>query len=182
MKKIPLLLVWVVMLFAFSLRAQNIALNKPTTVSSSEAVGTPGSAAVDGNTTTRWSSAFSDPQWIYVDLGANYNISRVKITWEAALGKDYQIQTATSTAGPWATIKTITGNTALVNDNTGLVGTGRYVRIYGTARGTGYGYSIYELEVYGTSAGRMAMTEDQNENHAVRTYPNPVTDTYFVEG
>ncbi|MGV9273863.1 discoidin domain-containing protein [Streptomyces griseosporeus] len=26
--------------------------------------------AVDGNPSTRWSSAFSDPQWIRVDLGA----------------------------------------------------------------------------------------------------------------
>jgi beta-glucosidase len=148
MKKILPLLIWVVMCCAFSLGAQNIALNKPTTVSSTEAVGTPGSAAVDGSATTRWASAFSDPQWIYVDLGTTYNINRVKITWEAALGKDYQVQTAATTSGPWTAIKTITGNTALVNDHTGLSGSGRYLRIYGTARGTGYGYSIYELEVY----------------------------------
>src|SRR5688572_27525017 len=31
-----------------------------------------GSRAVDGNaTTTRWSSAFSDPQWITLDLGSS---------------------------------------------------------------------------------------------------------------
>ena len=30
----------------------------------------PASAAVDGNAGTRWSSAFSDPQWLQVDLGA----------------------------------------------------------------------------------------------------------------
>jgi beta-glucosidase len=142
------LLVVMAMLCAFSMHAQNLALNKTTTVSSAEAVGTPGSAAVDGNATTRWSSTFSDPQWIYVDLGQSYNINRVKITWEAALGKDYQIQTATATAGPWTTIKTVTGNTALVNDLTALTGSGRYLRMYGTARGTAYGYSVFELEVY----------------------------------
>ncbi len=49
----------------------NLALNKSVTVSSTENDGTPGSAAVDGNTGTRWSSAFSDPLWIYVDLGAS---------------------------------------------------------------------------------------------------------------
>lgn len=129
----------------------NLALSKPVTVSSTENSNFPGSSAVDGNTGTRWSSAFSDPQWIYVDLGATYSISRVKITWEAAYGRDYLVQTS-SNASSWTTIKTISGNTTLTNDHTGLNGSGRYVRIYGTVRGTAYGYSIYELEVYGASS------------------------------
>ncbi|WP_165821952.1 Ig-like domain-containing protein [Hymenobacter edaphi] len=140
-----------------STTAVNLALNKPTVTSSTENSGTPGSAAVDGNTTsTRWSSAFADPQWIYVDLGASYNVSRVKLTWEAAYGKDYLVQVS-SDAATWTTIRTVTGNTTLVNDHTGLSGTGRYVRLYGTARavinGASYGYSLYELEVYGTATG-----------------------------
>lgn len=130
----------------------NLALNKPTFTSSTENGGTPGSAAVDGDATTRWSSAFADPQWLYVDLGASYSLSRVKLIWEGAYGKDYQIQTSAD-ASTWTTIKTVTGNTALTNDLTGLSGTGRYVRLYGTARGTQYGYSLYELEVYGTATG-----------------------------
>ncbi|OON66039.1 hypothetical protein B0919_22645 [Hymenobacter sp. CRA2] len=132
--------------------ATNLALNKPTFTSSTENTGTPGSAAVDGNAaSTRWSSAFADPQWLYVDLGASYNVSRVKLTWEGAYGRDYLVQVSADAAN-WTTIKTVSGNTALINDHTGLSGTGRYVRMYGTARGTTYGYSIYELEVYGTAA------------------------------
>jgi hypothetical protein len=125
----------------------NLALNKPA-VASSIAGGNNAAAAVDGIATSRWESAFADPQWIYVDLGSPTAINRVKITWENAYGKDYQIQTSPD-ASAWTTIKTVTGNTTLVNDNTGLSGNGRYVRIYGTARGTGWGYSIFELEVYG---------------------------------
>ncbi|AHJ99786.1 carbohydrate-binding protein [Hymenobacter swuensis] len=136
--------------------ATNLALNKLTVTSSTENSGTPGSAAVDGNTTsTRWGSAFADPQWIYVDLGASYNVNRVKLTWEAAYGKDYLVQVSPD-ATNWTTIKTVTGNATLTNDHTGLTGTGRYVRMYGTARavinGASYGYSLYELEVYGTAA------------------------------
>ncbi len=52
----------------------------------------------------------------------------------------------------WSPLKSVTGNTTLVNDHTGLSGAGRYVRINCTARGTEWGYSIYELEVYGTEA------------------------------
>ncbi|UOQ73140.1 Ig-like domain-containing protein [Hymenobacter cellulosilyticus] len=129
----------------------NLALNKPTTTSSTEAPEFGGALAVDGNATTRWASAWADPQWIYVDLGARYNVSRVKLSWEAAHGKDYLVQVSNDAAS-WTTVKTVTGNTTLTNDHTGLSGAGRYVRIYGTARGTTYGYSLYELEVYGTPA------------------------------
>ncbi|MDQ1745327.1 MAG: hypothetical protein QOE23_3666, partial [Pseudonocardiales bacterium] len=55
----------------------NVALNKTATASSTENAGTPASAAVDGNTGTRWSSAFSDPQWLEVDLGSSQSICGV---------------------------------------------------------------------------------------------------------
>lgn len=130
--------------------ATNIALNKSVTVSSVEEAGFEGPKAVDGSATTRWSSTQAvDPQWISVDLGASYAVTGVKVTWEAAYATAYQVQISTD-GSTWTNLKSITGNTALVNDHTGLSGTGRYIRIYGTARGTVYGYSIYELEVYGT--------------------------------
>lgn len=128
--------------------SNNLALGKSVVTSSNENSGLTGAKAVDGNTTTRWSSLFSDPQWMYIDLGSNVNVNRVKITWEAAAASNYKIQTS-SDATTWTDIKTITGNTALVNDHTGLTGGGRYVRVYGTTRKTTYGYSIFELEVYG---------------------------------
>jgi hypothetical protein len=130
--------------------SSNLALNKTTVTSTVEAAGLEGNKAVDGSATTRWASAYADPSWIYVDLGASYSINRVKITWEAAYGRDYLVQVSPD-ASSWSTIKTVAGNTALSNDWTGLSGTGRYVRMYGTARGTAWGYSIYEFEVYGTS-------------------------------
>jgi hypothetical protein len=131
----------------------NLALNKTGVASSLETSAFAASLAFDGNTTgTRWASVEAvDPQWIYVDLGATYAVNRVKITWEAAYGKDFLVQVSAD-ATTWTTIKTVSGNTALVDDYTGLSGSGRYVRIYGTARGTAYGYSIYEVEVYGAAA------------------------------
>ncbi len=129
----------------------NLATAKPVTVSSTEVGSNIASNATDNSYSSRWSSLYADPQWISVDLGTNYNVNRVKIAWEAAYGKDYQIQVS-SDAINWTNIKTITGNTTLTNDLTGLAGIGRYLRMYGTARGTTYGYSIYALEVYGTIA------------------------------
>lgn len=127
----------------------NLSLNKPVTVSST-ADNCPGPNAVDGNTGTRWSSAYSDPQWIYVDLGSDYNINRVVLRWEAAYGKSYQIQVSNDAIN-WTNIYSTTSGSGGVNDLTGLSGSGRYVRMYGTQRGATYGYSLWEFEVYGSS-------------------------------
>ena len=70
----------------------NIALNKPATASSVESGSTPASAVNDGNKSTRWSSAFSDPQWIRIDLQSAYNITGARIFWEAAAAKNFEIQ------------------------------------------------------------------------------------------
>ncbi|MEI9863290.1 MAG: discoidin domain-containing protein [Limisphaerales bacterium] len=126
----------------------NLALNKPVVVSSTQS-GYPATNAVDGNAGTRWSSASSDPQWLYVDLQASYNITRVRLNWEAAYAKSYQIQVS-SNAVNWVSIYSTNSGGGGIEDLTGLSGTGRYVRMYGTVRATIYGYSLYELEVYGT--------------------------------
>jgi len=104
---------------------------------------------VDGNLGTRWSSAHQiDPQWIYVDLGSTQSIGHVTLRWEAAYGKSYQIQTSPD-ATTWTTIYSTTTGDGGVDDLTGLIGSGRYVRMNGTVRAlTLYGYSLWEFEVY----------------------------------
>lgn len=157
----------------------NLALNRPAFSSSNENNTLIPSNAVDGNMSTRWSSQFSDPQWIYVDLGATYNLNRVVLRWEAAYGKAYQIQTSTN-ASTWTTrYSTTTGNGA--TDDITLSGSGRYVRIYGTQRfNTGWGYSLWEIEVYGTAAAARGVleepiTQDQEiKEESAAVYPNPV--------
>ncbi|HEV2346708.1 MAG TPA: discoidin domain-containing protein [Actinocrinis sp.] len=124
----------------------NAALGRPTTASSTENAGTPAIDATDGNTGTRWSSAFSDPQWLQVDLGSTQSICQVVIMWETASAKAYQIQVSND-ATNWTSIYSTTtgpGGTETLN----ISGSGRYIRMYGTARNTQYGYSIWEFQVY----------------------------------
>jgi hypothetical protein len=135
----------------------NLALGKPATASSVENAGTTANLAVDGNTGTRWSSAFSDPQWLTVDLGAPTAIGRVRLIWEAAYATAYQIQVSNDNVN-WTAIKTVTGGTGATQDWTGLSGAGRYVRMYGTTRATGYGYSLWEFEVYGSTGATATAT------------------------
>jgi len=127
-----------------------LSQGKPATASSTEGAAYPASAAVDGDPGTRWASAWSDPQWLQVDLGASATLSKVVLTWEN-YATAYQIQVSDD-AAHWTTVSataTGTGGTQTLP----VSGSGRYVRMYGTTRVTGYGYSLWEFQVYGSADG-----------------------------
>jgi len=125
----------------------DIAQGRPTTSSTNENAGTLAPAATDGNSGTRWSSAFSDPQWLRVDFGQRYNISKVTLTWEAAYASRYQIQTSDD-GSTWTQIySTATGTGGKQTLN--VSGVGRYIRMYGTKRATPWGYSLWDFQVLG---------------------------------
>lgn len=107
--------------------------------------------AVDGNAQTRWSSQYADPQWISQDLGSVARVTEVQLSWEAAYGRDYSIQ-GSKDGSTWTTIKSVTGADGGSDVHTGLSADARYVRVYGTQRGTAWGYSLWELRVYGTTS------------------------------
>jgi hypothetical protein len=120
----------------------------PATASSAENGSFTAPMAVDGNAGTRWSSAFSDPQWLQVDLGASHTISQVTLNWETAAAKAFQIQ-ASADGATWTTLASTT-TSAGGNQTLAVTGSGRYVRMYGTQRTTQYGYSLWEFGVYGS--------------------------------
>jgi hypothetical protein len=135
---------------AASCGTANVALNKTATASSVQSASFPPSAAVDGNTGTRWSSAFSDPQWLEVDLGSAQSVCQVVLTWEAAYATAFQIQVSADNS-TWTSIYSTvsgTGGTQTLN----VSGSGRYIRMYGTARATQYGYSLWEFQVFATGS------------------------------
>jgi hypothetical protein len=163
-----------------SLLAQNLALKKAAIASSTTQSDRTANAAFDGDkTSSRWESISSDPQYIIVDLGSVQDIARVRLFWENARGKDFTLAVSSVTTDPsdaswtnvvngsWITVQDTKGNTALLNDYT-FRQSGRYIRMYGTARVLGYGYSIYEFEVYAynpnpnLALGKMA-TGDLND-------------------
>ncbi len=127
-----------------------ISQGKPASASTVENGGTPAYAANDGNTTTRWSSAASDPQWLAIDLGNTATISQVVLRWEVAYARSFQVQTSPDNV-TWTSIYSTTTGTGGVQ-TLNVTGSGRYVRVYGTARGTPYGYSLYEFQIFGVLA------------------------------
>ncbi|MFI6508395.1 glycosyl hydrolase family 8 [Streptosporangium sp. NPDC050855] len=129
-----------------------LSQGRPATSSSNEDGTLLPAAAFDGSTGTRWASAEGhDPEWLRVDLGASATVSRVRLLWEAAYATSYRIEVSPDGSAWTQVYATTTGNGG--TDDLTLSGTGRYVRMYGLSRGTPYGYSLYEMEVYGTRGG-----------------------------
>ena len=131
----------------------NLALGK-TAVASTSYSGFPASNVTDGDVFSRWSSLYSDNEWIYVDLGAVYTINRVVLRWENAYGHSYQLQVSND-AATWSNVYSTTTGDGGVDDITlSAPASGRYVRLLGIQRGLPpYGYSLFEFEVYGGGGG-----------------------------
>ena len=118
---------------------------------------------VDNSFTSRWSTTPSananQTEWIKIDLGASYALSRVTVSWENANADSYYIMASNSNVAPdpnnaaWAKLN-LTGksNQARLDDQAVTL-TGRYLAVYCYHKSQQYGYSIYEIQAYGQLAG-----------------------------
>ena len=131
-----------------------LSLNRPATASSVGERGHGRQLAVDGNTGTRWSSAFCDPQWITVDLGATANITARAPQLGGRL-RDRVSDPGLAEQQHLDDGHDVTGGDGGIDDHN-MTTSGRYVRMNGTARATAYGYSLWEFEVYGTAGSPTA--------------------------
>ncbi|SHI30787.1 glycosyl hydrolase [Pseudobutyrivibrio xylanivorans] len=142
---------------------ENIAYNRPVTVSSVEGAGLEGSKLVDADGNTRWSSQYQDNQYVIVDLGQSKSISKVRIDWEAAYASQYQIQISNDNSS-WTTVYenyNANGSDAVIDFNPVNA---RYVKIYCIKRATSYGFSIYEFEIYENSSSQNTSTNNGTAN------------------
>jgi endoglucanase Acf2 len=145
---------------------QDVAVGKAVTTSSDESSGVAGAYAVDGQANTRWSSGFSDDQWIQVDLGQVLPVDSIQLDWERAYASTFQVQVRNDPSDPWTTVvdeaKGAGGNESYDLSHVSA----RYVRMLGGTRATSYGYSLYEFGVYSTQG---APTPDLALNTPVTT-------------
>lgn len=115
------------------------------TASSSPNQGNNAPKAIDGNATTRWESAQTNDQWLQFDFGAKTPVGYMKLSWENAYGKEYAIE-ASDDGGTWYSLRYVSGGKGGVEEFFNLNANVRYLRIKGVARGTQYGYSLFEVE------------------------------------
>lgn len=123
----------------------NLALHQPV-YASSTSYGDPGMVA-DGNDGTRWASNSRDDEWIYVDLGATQSVNGVGLNFEYAYAKSYKIDVSDD-AKTWKEIYSGTEGRVGLQQVTFPEVAARYVRMRGVERGSYFGYSLYDFEVY----------------------------------
>jgi len=139
----------------------NVAMGKTATASSADDPGRVAKYAIDGSMNSRFSSSYTDNEWLSVDLGKAYLLNFVILTWEKSYGKDFNI--LFSNNGTFTDLYTdsiqvrnhvLTNNSVAGVDSLHLKsGTvARYVRMQGIHRSTVYGYSLWEMQVMGTTS------------------------------
>jgi hypothetical protein len=127
----------------------NLAKGRKAYPSSTESSAYSAAKVTDGSIETSWHSVSgTEKQWIYVDLGQHYSLSRVRLTWDsAAYASEYTIQTMVS-SNNWATIYRTTSGDGGVDDIR-LNAVGRYIRVFATKRSsTARNYVLKEFEIY----------------------------------
>jgi hypothetical protein len=136
------------------------------------------SRAIDGiesDDAKRWISAVKDNQWLKVDLGSGYEISKVDILWAGDTTKTYTVQISTN-GYKWTDFASgITdGQLTDFNSHTSS-GRGRYVRILALSRHNNtYGNSIRELGIYGVPS---TISTTTTSSGVVATAASPSTGT-----
>lgn len=103
--------------------------------------------ANDGNADTRWSSEYRDDEWLCVDLGKSEVIGGVGMNWEDAYAKAYKIEVSDDNSNWRQVYQTSNGRVGAQKISFPEV-SARYVRMHGIERGSGWGYSLFDFEVY----------------------------------
>ncbi len=127
--------------------ADSLGAHRPAVASSTEDAGTLGAQnAFDGRATTRWASAVGPTAWIYVDLGQVRTFHHVELTWETAYAESYAVQVSNDAKNWTSVYQTAGGHGGF--EAIDVTGTGRYVRVLCTKRGTPWGYSLWEVGIF----------------------------------
>ena len=180
--------------------SSNLALNQSATSSGNQYAQYPASDAVDGSTSTIWSTdAEGYPQSLEVDLGDIYSINATELVCYQDRAYQFTVEVKTTSGGSYTQVVDRTANTtpgtALVpiSDNFAITDA-RYVKIT-IAGASGYAgnyISLSEFRVFGwsqSSGARIASGESLNpeevsisEEADILIYPNPARSMLTIKG
>ena len=115
--------------------------------------------AFDGNLGLRYAAAsYESGVTLGVDLGKTYKVSSVAFKWENAYATEYNIQVSKD-GKAYDTVKTMTADKAeTIEVPLDEAVEARYVRIECVKNAINYGYSLWEMGVYGTEVAEVETT------------------------
>lgn len=116
----------------------------------------PAAYVCDGRRDTRWSSPATDPQWVQIDMGRPATLCGMTILWETAFSIEYVVEVSEDGERWRKAFSTAAGdgNTDYIHFSPVVA---RFVRVTGLKRATGWGHSIWEIDLHGPSE---QMTEE----------------------
>lgn len=125
----------------------DLALGKPVYASSEENEIYCKNNIVSPDPSTRWSSNYSDSEWIYIDLRKVNKIERILLNWEISYAKSFEIQISND-AVSWKKIYSTSNGNGGIEEVTGLGYEARYIKLICLERATIYGYSLWQISVF----------------------------------
>jgi hypothetical protein len=106
--------------------------------------------AIDGVSTTRWSSDKAAEQWLALDLGKVVTVASLSINWQTAYSKAYVVESSPDNGvTPWK-ILAVSGATKSGVQSVNALAVTRYVRIRSTQATSWGNVSIIDVQVLGT--------------------------------
>lgn len=105
--------------------------------------------AIDGLSSTRWSSAKNADQWLALDLGKVVVIDSLKINWQTAYSKSFWIESSADGISNWTNVSTSSASAPGVQTVLAPTST-RYVRIHSSVPTTFGNVSVIDVQVLGT--------------------------------
>ena len=126
--------------------------------------------AFDGNLGSRYAAtSYESGVTLGVDLGKTYKVSSVAFKWEGAYATEYNIQVSKD-GKAYDTVKTMTADKAeTIEVPLDEAVEARYVRIECVKNALNYGYSLWEMGVYGTEVAEVETTTPVVEPGTVET-------------
>ena len=126
--------------------------------------------AFDGNLGSRYAAeSYESGVTLGVDLGKTYKVSSVAFKWEGAYATEYNIQVSKD-GKAYDTVKTMTADKAeTIEVPLDEAVEARYVRIECVKNAINYGYSLWEMGVYGTEVAEVETTTPVVEPGTVET-------------
>ncbi|WP_037908870.1 discoidin domain-containing protein [Actinacidiphila yeochonensis] len=183
---------WTLAVVDSSAPGTDLALHAAATASSVDEDDHQPGNATDGDPATRWSSAYTDDEWIEVDLGSSVSFDRVDLTWEQAYARTYTVQVSAD-GSSWTDAASVDNSAVPLPFNSGDASlrtedfpavTARYVRLACHRRATSWGNSLWTLSVVDSArpgtdlalhAATTASTEDPSNPAANATDGNAST-------
>lgn len=130
--------------------SQDVALGALAWSSARERPDCHESALVDGDDATRWCGPKTAPQSVVIDLGRPVSLGTVLLHWETAFASGYSLDVSDDMR-TWTPIYSTDHGKGGIEELP-VSGTGRYLRLDMTTRGTAFGYSLYEIRAYPSAA------------------------------